>query len=239
MVNVPVILSTKKSSFSRKDLYGALSLENKTVSQNSFKWILAEWLRDGKLYKISSDSYSLSPSTKKTYSPEYSENGKALIKSLAEFYSDVNFVVFESYLLNEFVNHLISKNTIVVMVEKDMVDFVFEHLAQEHPGNVLLSPSEEEFRRYWTEDCIVVENIISEAPLFKDKAHEITLEKFLADCIADKIVSMLFTHSEYEMIFEEAGSRYIIDYKKLKRYSKRRNCWEKVKPYLGAEADDI
>lgn len=239
MISIPSGLTSKKPPFSRKVLYENLVLENKTISPNSFKWILAEWLKKGRLYKISSDSYSLTPCTKQSYGPEYSENVKGLIKSLEEFYPDVHFVVFESYLLNEFVNHLLSKNTAVVMVEKGMVDFVFEHLNLEFPGKVLLSPSEEEFNRYWTEDCIVVEKMISEAPLFKGKPHEITLEKLLADCVADKIIPILFTHSEYEMIFEEAVNRYNIDYKKLKRYSKRRNCWEKVKPYLGDFANDF
>ncbi len=238
MISIPSGLASEKSPFSRKVLYENLVLENKTISPNSFKWILADWLKKGMLYKISSDSYSLTPCTKQIYDPEYSEKVEGLIKSLEEFYPDVQFVLFESYLLNEFVNHLLSKNTAVVMVEKEMVDFVFEHLNLEYPGKVLLSPSEEEFNRYWTEDCIVVEKMISEAPLFKEKPHEITLEKLLADCVADKIVPILFAHSEYKMIFEEAVNRYNIDYKKLKRYSKRRNCWEKLKSYLGDLKDD-
>lgn len=239
MISIPSGLLSKKTFFSRKVIYESLTAENKNISKNSFKWILAEWISKGLLYKISSDSYSMEPCTKKIYSPKYSKKTKALAASLSDFYPDVSFVIFESFLLNEFVNHLLAKNTIVIMVEKDMVDFVFEHLYQEYSGKVLLSPSQEEFNRYWTEDCIVIEKMVSESPLFKEKVHEITIEKFLVDCVVDKVISALFTHSEYEMIFEEANARYNIDYKKMKRYSKRRNCWEKIKVYLGDFANDI
>lgn len=238
MYTIPTVLTTK-ATFSRKELRNALGGENPAISENSFKWILAEWLDKNQLYKIASDTYSCKPSMKEPYSPGYSEKSTALISSLAEYYPDVTFVVFETFLLNEFVNHLLAKNTMVVMVEKDMTEFVFDHLNQEYPGKVLLSPSKEDFSRYWTEDCIIVENIISEAPLFKNNVHEITLEKMLVDCVADKVIPLLFTHSECEYIFEEAGSRYNVDYKKVKRYSKRRNCWDKIKAYLGEMANDI
>lgn len=45
--------------------------------------------------------------------------------------------------LNEFVNHLIAKNTFFVEVESDGCSFVFSALNQKYPGQVLLRPTSE------------------------------------------------------------------------------------------------
>lgn len=118
------------------------------------------------------------------------------------------------------------------MVEKELYEFVFDHLNNEYPGRVLLSPDKENLNRYWTSNCIIVERMISESPLYNEDPHKITIEKLMVDIVADKIVSELFTPSEYELIFEEAFARYNIDSNKIKRYAKRRNAWEKVDAYM-------
>ena len=49
-------------------------------------------------------------------------------------------MVFELIQLNEFVNHLIGNNTIILSVESEMMDFVFMSLKDRYPGSVLLDP---------------------------------------------------------------------------------------------------
>lgn len=231
-------LPSEKSSFSRKELFNYFIQEKPELTQNSFKWLLADLIKNKCLYKISSDSYSTVPCSKDLYKPLYSDETTNLLLCLTEFYPEVKFVVFESFLLNEFVNHQISQNTIVVMVEKDLYEFVFDHLNSEYPGRVLLSPDKKTLNRYWTSNCIIVERMISESPLYNEDPHKITIEKLLVDIVADKIVPELFTHSEYELIFEEAFARYNIDLNKIKRYAKRRNAWEKISTYIEEVKND-
>ena len=40
----------------------------------------------------------------------------------------VSFVVFESVLLNEFLNHQIAQNTIYIQVERDLSSYIFNVL---------------------------------------------------------------------------------------------------------------
>lgn len=115
---------------------------------------------------------------------------------------------------------------------------VFDHLNNEYPGRVLLSPDKENLNRYWTSNYIIVERMISESPLYNEEPHKITIEKLMVDIVVDKIVSELFTHSEYELIFEEVFARYNIDSNKIKRYTKRRNAWEKVDAYMKEAKND-
>lgn len=225
-------LPTEKSSFSRKELFNYLVQQKPELTQNSFKWMLADLIKNKCLYKISSDSYSTVPCNKNLYKPFYSDDCTKLLLHLTEFYPDINFVVFESFLLNEFVNHQISQNTIVIMVEKDSYEFIFDHLNSEYEGRVLLSPDKETLNRYWTSNCIIVESLISESPIYTEAPHKINMEKLLVDIVADKIIPRLFTHSEYELIFEEVFARYNIDSNKVKRYAKRRNAWEKISIYM-------
>ena len=232
MKMVALNIPTGKTSYSRKELFDYFRREKPELTQNSFKWLISDYVKNNYLYKISSDTYSTVPSNKAVYKPVYSDETSKLIFDLAEFYPDVKFVVFESFLLNEFVNHQISQNTIVVMVEKEFHEFVFDHLNSEYPGRVLLSPDAENLNRYWTSDCIIVERMVSEAPLNTEDSHKISIEKFLVDIVADKILPELFTHSEYELIFEEAFERYNIDVKKLKRYANRRSSWNEISKYI-------
>lgn len=236
MINLT--LPSEKTAFSRKDLFNYFIQQKPELTQNSFKWLLAGLIKNKCLYKISSDSYSISPCDKKLYKPFYSDETTKLLQHLTEFYPEVKFVVFESFLLNEFVNHQIAQNTIVVMVEKELCEFIFDHLNSEYSGRVLLSPDKDSFNRYWTSNCIIVERMISESPFYSEDPHKITIEKLLVDIVADKIIPELFTRSEYELIFEEAFARYNIDSNKIKRYAKRRNAWEKISVYMKGIKND-
>jgi len=102
MKEIKTINLTEK--FSRNQLYTYLRKDNPDLSKNSFKWVLADLRKKGLVYKLSSDTYSTKPDMKKQYKPFYSEKTSKLIDELGDFYPDVNFVVFETFLLNEFVN---------------------------------------------------------------------------------------------------------------------------------------
>ncbi len=147
----------------------------------------------------------------------------ALIRFLAKEFPKVRFTVFETVLLNEFLNHLIAQNTIFLQAEKPSNAFVFRFLQDKSPTSILYNPSKREFDLYWSKDCVVITDLVSEAPLSKGKSRSVMLEKILVDLLADKLVASTFSKAEYEGILEQAQKKYFIDEKRMLRYANRRN----------------
>ena len=133
--------------------------------------------------------------------------------------------------LNEFLNHQIAQNTIYVQVEKDVSSYIFDILQEKYTGNVLYKPGKIDFGRYWTKDCIVVLDLISQAPLSQDAPHEIIAEKMLVDLIAEKSIAATFCPSELPFLFDNIMRTYQVDKRKMNRYAGRRGKTAQIKKY--------
>ncbi len=223
-----------KTAYCRDDLLHALLSEKTDLSDSAFRWTLYNLLQEQKIFRAGYDTYvTTKPAVLSAYKPYYSEKANALMEKLSEQYPKLEFVVFESVLLNEFLNHQIAQNTIYVQVEKDASSYIFDNLQEEYARSVLYRPSKKDFDRYWTRDCIVVLDLISQAPLSQDKPHEITIEKMLVDIIAEKSMSATFSPSEIPFVFENAMGSYQVDKRKINRYAGRRGKASQIKKYTG------
>ena len=219
--------------FTRQALYNLFKESKKDLSYNSVGWIIDEGLKSKTLFKVGADSYSRKKETRSTYIPRYSDFSKELLSRMAERFPELNFTLFETLLLNEFVNHMYAQNVLVLQVEKDLCPFTFDFLNELYPGKILFNPSSEDLGRYKSDNCIILENRISEATFDKEHPHFITLEKLLVDSVSDKAIKELIPSSEVSNIFENAGLIYRSDLTKIRRYAKRRNAWNKVEALLG------
>ena len=219
--------------FTRQALYNLFKENNKDLSYNSVGWIIDEGLKSNLLFKVGSDSYSRKKETRNTYSPRYSEFSKELLSKMEERFPELEYTLFETLLLNEFVNHLYAHNILVLQVEKDLCPFTFDFLNELFPGKVLYNLSSDNLGRYQSDNCIILENRISEAPFDKEHPHFITMEKLLVDTVSDKAIKELIPTSEVTNIYENAKLIYKSDLTKIKRYAKRRNAWTKVEALLG------
>ena len=234
MWETKLLLSVPESQvFTRQALYNLLKENNKDLSYNSVGWIIDKGLKSNLLFKVGSDSYSRKKETRNTYSPRYSEFSKELLSKMEERFPELEYTLFETLLLNEFVNHLYAHNILVLQVEKDLCPFTFDFLNELFPGKVLYNPSSDDLGRYQSDNCIILENRISEAPFDKEHPHFITMEKLLVDTVSDKAIKELIPTSEVSNIYENAKLIYKSDLTKIKRYAKRRNAWTKVEALLG------
>lgn len=218
--------------FTRQALYNLFKENKKDLSYNSVGWIIDEGLKSNLLFKIGSDSYSRTKESRSLYSPRYSDFSKDLFSKMEERFPELEYTLFETLLLNEFVNHLYAHNILVLQVEKDLCPFTFDFLNELFPGKVLYNLSSEDLGRYQSDNCIILENRISEAPFDKENPHFITLEKLLVDAVSDKAFKDLIPTSEISNIFENARLFYKSDITKIRRYAKRRNAWSKVEVLL-------
>ena len=222
-------------SYTRAQIITFLKNNTPSLRDGSYQWALGQLLEAGKIVRTGYNSYTL-PQEKRllSYRPDYSELAGRLMGETAEQYPHVQFVVFETVLLNEFLNHMIAQNTIFVQVQKDVSAFVFRTLQEKGHPHLLYKPSQKEFSFYWTRNCIVVCDMISESPLSVKRPHEILIEKMLVDLYCDKLLRSLYSPAEYPDILKQAFATYQSDRLRMFRYARRRNKETEIRQLLDA-----
>lgn len=224
-------------AYSRDDLFRILLSKRPELSDATFRWTLYNLLQERKIFKTGYDTYITSePDILPVYKPLYSDKAKILDDMMRQRFPEVSYVMFESVLLNEFLNHQIAQNTIYVQVDKDVSSYIFDTLKEEYKGSVLYNPSKKEFDRYWIKDCIVVLDLISQSPLSVENPHEITIEKMLVDIISEKSISAVFSPSEIPSMYADVINSYQVDRRKMNRYAGRRGKTSLIQKYtVGAD----
>ena len=229
-----------KRVYSHKELMDELRVLRTGLSESTYHWAISGLVRDGAITRLGYDSYSLSSGMPKDeYVPAYSDMAEGLIRLVSERYPYVRFTVFETVLMNEFLRHLIAQNTVFIQVEKESSIYVFRFLQEQGIRNVMYKPGKDDFNLYWSKDCVIVTNLISEAPVRSDKSHYIKLEKMLVDISADKLIAATFSKAELPDVYEQAQSRYLLDTVRMLRYARRRNRRDVLLKYLeGSKSED-
>lgn len=226
--------------YQRNEIIELIKMDN-DFSDNYCVEIIGELVNIGLLQREGRNRYILANKKQKDeYIPEYSKSTLNILDKITKRFNDIQFIVFESRLLNEFLNQLIANNTLFIYVEKDAIDIVFDYLKNEQKLNVLYKPSASEYSRYWTKDCVVLLELKSESPLNKENSHFITMEKLLVDLYCDKLLKNIYSFSEYLDIFKQVYENYFVNTTKMLRYARRRNKQEEIfNYYLLKDQDDI
>ena len=190
--------------------------------------------KSGNLTKVVRNIYVVQNEREKlAYRPAYSDLAAKLIAQISEKYPSAHFTVFETALMNDFLNHLVAQNTVFVQVEKDISVFAFRFLQELGYEHLLYKPKKADYALYWEKDCIVVTDMISEAPLSASAPHEICLEKMLVDMYCDKLISSAYSKSEYPEVLKQVVETYHIEPAKMMRYARRRGREDEMKKDTG------
>ena len=226
---IPERLRNKKT-FTRKE-YGQAMNQEYGLNEQQSKYSLQKLISDGEIVHMGWNQYTVG-GKRLIYSHEYSDSAKKIAKKIEEKYDDINFQVFELTQLNLFMNHLIAHNTIIIGVENDLIDFVFDTLNREYPGRVLLKPSLDMYYRYHQDNEIVIERLPSETPKGLDKPWQSRIEKILVDILVDKLISRIVPDGEKAAIVEGAYQEFLVDEGTMLRYAKRKGAVQKMEKAL-------
>ena len=220
-------------SYRRVDIVDIMKKERRGLSENSYVWAIGSLVKKGLLQHEGRNCYSLPNGKKKgVYIPLYSKEAMIVRDQVEKNYPLIGFTVFESVLLNEFLNHQIARNTIFLQVERDVGTFVFKFLKKNTGKTVMYRPSQKEYSLYWEPNSVIVLDWTSEAPLDSNSPHDITIEKLLVDVFCDKVIRKVYSASEYESIVSIGYDRYSVDTVRLLRYARRRNREKEIKEYI-------
>ena len=228
-----------KNCFNREDLFKAFRENDCGIGKESMKKQLQNMLNAGTIVRVGRNAYCIPVKNIIQYEYQYSQFSKDVANQIQEKHPYLDFLIFETFQLNEFVNHQLAHNTIFVSVESEIIDFVFDTLKKEYSGNVLINPTVEVFHRYWVDNMIVLTKMVTEAPKGKKQRWHTRIENILVDLISAPLLQASIGESEYPVIFEEAFARYVIDESCLFRYAKRRTSEKKIKKLILEETSIV
>lgn len=218
--------------FSKKDYYEALLHNGYDKTFGSFLVNFQKLINSGLVRRIGRNAYCVADKSKKTYSHSYSNLACQVAECIVVNHPYMDFVIFETVQLNEFINHQIGRNTLFVFVENDVIDFAFETIKNSFSGVVMLSPGIKEFHQYRNDNSIVLVRLVSESPKNAEIPWHESVEKLLVDIMSEPLIKETFSKSEYEAVYEGIFERYTVDESKMFRYARRRNAAAKLWKFI-------
>ena len=207
------------------------------ISDATFKRRLQQYLKDRSIIRVGRNKYCIPDKAVRVYAYEYSAVATETADLIEENYPLLDFSIFELVQLNEFVNHQLAHNIIFASVEADAIDFVFETLKERFPGRVLVQPTIDLYHRYWQEEMIILEKLVSEAPMGKPVKWHARVEKMLVDIMADRLILGTVSPSEYPDIYTDVFDRYVVDESCMLRYAKRRGAEKEIRELIQTKTD--
>ncbi len=202
-------------------LFDFLKAEFPDVAEKTINWKINQLKAKGVLTHVSRGTYSFSK--KPPFIPELSPNLRRIHNKVKKDLPFINFCIWDSRWFNEFMVHQMFKYHMVVEVEKEAIESVF-NVVSGFNKNVFLKPDAEIFRRYIInhQEVIIIKPLISESPLqVIDKIKLPCLEKLLIDCLID---TELFAAQQDELdnVYTSVFNKYLLNINKIRRYARRR-----------------
>jgi hypothetical protein len=172
---------------------------------------------------------------KRRFSPGWSQELGTLNEVIRKAFPYVQYLVWETRILHEFMIHQPGQNFFILETEKDVRESAFNLLVQEYPGKTFLEPARVTMERYVLPqpDSILISRLVTQSP--RKTVHGIPfpkLEKILVDIFVDGDKYYYFQGDELARIFENAFSTYWVNEKTLFRYAGRRTDREKLIQFI-------
>lgn len=223
-----------KSLFTRKELKDYIRAKNPALKDSSFSWLLYDLCQKRIIQRIAHDVYQKyeEGSLLKNYTADMSADTVNILGFLKTRFPLITFIIWETRAFNEFANHQMARNFIFIEVEKQFDESVFNALHEKNNYTVLYRPRAKELALYSGNITVSVLPITSEAPI---SGYYARLEKLLVDLFANELLDLIISRSDFPGIYEEAFSKYNINYNMMIRYAKRRGKDEKIESFINSE----
>ena len=216
-------------SFTTGDFAEMLKKESPDIGRSTVFRLLNYLCEMGAITRTCKGHFDVS--NKRIYNYELSETAKNISVCIQEQFPLVVFQVWELYQMNEFVNHLLSRNTIFVEVENMLDESIFNLLFDKYP-HVLYNAGTDEYYKYAGDETIVVRKLISEAPSGVGQYKQASLEKILVDLFGRGLSGSIISRSEYQAIYEDSFKKYVINQPKMFRYARRRGIEKNIVDFI-------
>ena len=225
-----------KPLFTRGEFHDYMMTNKPALKENSIGWLLYELCQKHVIERVAHNAYRVYTGNNPLvdYAPVFSGYATDILEFLRVRFPLLTFIVWETRLFNEFANHQLARNFIFVESEKLFCESVFNAIYEKGGHTILYKPNEKEIAMYSGDITVSVIPLISEAPI--DACHA-KLEKMLVDLFANKLLDRIISTSEFPGIYEEAFSKYNINYNMMLRYAKRRSKADEIRSFIENKTD--
>ena len=227
---------------SKTDLRDFYHLQNPTITEQAFRRILYALEKQNLIIPTGSGIYffqgplSSQHSQKKKFVPLLSPIVKRLNDEIMETFPYLDYLIWETKILHEFMVHQPGQNQIILETEKGTAESIFNRLSENYSGQTFLDPNRITMERYVFQqpETILISKLVSQTAIGKrvDGVPYAKIEKILVDILVDDEKYFIFQGQELASIFENVFSHYLINEKSLLRYAGRRNALPRLKQFI-------
>ncbi len=226
------------NAFTSKELFEFYKINEKDLKESTFRWRVYQLKKYGVINNIKRGVYIIDD--KKRFNPSVNRTMKLLYNAVIKRYPYTEVCIWSTSWYNDFMNHQVYNSYIIVEVDKDVINSVFNFLKTKR-NNVYINPNAQEVTHYLlNEDAIVLKPKIKESPTQLIANIETPkLEKLLVDLYFEKSLLVAYRGEEMKNIFERSFEQYEINYTTLYRYARNRGVRDKIKLYVEKQTDIV
>lgn len=221
-----------KSVFETQDIVAFYEQTEKDIKQTTVNWRVHTLVQSGVLQRIGRGKFTLGEG--RNYVPEISSATKAIFKKLKAGFPFANLCVWNTSVINEFMQHQPNRFFVLVETDKETTNSVFYFL-REIKKSVFVEPTTDILEKYIVneKEVFIVKPLISEAPTQNvNNVETTTIEKMLVDIFCDDVIFSAQQGAEMRTIFKEAFAKYTINQSKMLRYANRRRKKEELNQFV-------
>lgn len=171
---------------------------------------------------------------------EYKEKNEenTIYKLIKKEYPKINFIVWNTDILNEFTLHYVVSNYIIIETEKIAMDLIVNLLKTNYLKKYtiitqdILNNNKGIYSN--TENLIVIKPLHIKSPLRNEKNKKyVSIEKIMLDLYVDKLY-IQYQGKELETIYENIFEKYDIDLKRLMKYAELRTNIKEYRKFINS-----
>lgn len=223
------ILEKKDIESIAKRIY---NIENDKTNRN----IIGILKSNNIIKEIEKDKYIVV--TKLIYKYKEKNREIEIYRLIKKEYPEINFIVWDTDILNEFTLHYVVNNYIIIETEKIAIDLIVNLLKVNYLKKYtiitqdILNNNKELYSN--TENIIIVKPLHIKSPLIKEENKKtISIEKIMLDLYVDKLY-IQYQGKELETIYENIFEKYDIDLKRLIKYAEIRTNIKEYKKFINS-----
>lgn len=218
-----------------RDLYDYWVTTEGLSNRGTADWRIHDLKQKKVLQEIKNGLYTFS--IKPVYEPTPDKIHVRLQKIIRQNYRNVRYSIWNMNWLNEFSVHQFNRQILIVEIEKDLQASLRELLDRHGFVDLAWSIGRHSVQMSAIKNPIYIIPLISRAPLHqltlnKKKYSIPSLEKLLVDVYNNNSLFPYLQGAELPKIFDQAFSKYAINFTTLFSYAKRRNKQKPLKAFI-------
>jgi hypothetical protein len=223
----------------KKDIFELFRAQDPNITEQGFRRLLYKLEKGNYLLPLGAGLFAIQDpaerSSRQHFVPSLSPGVQNLSRELQTNFPYTEYVIWESNILRDWMIHQPTQSSIILEVENEATESVFNYLTNQNYQNIYYVPEKSMMIRYmknFVNNTIILPKI-TESPKMKIRGVIYAkLEKILVDIFTDEERFYGYQGQEMIHIYENAFSKFWINPKTMFRYARRRKSALKLNEFI-------